>query len=146
MEKRTLSSSFVVSARDDTASSEQDEAVSDLRKKVAILKKALLGEREKLQIATKRITDIETTNSLLEVTVQEKDARIQELQSEVSNLTSDLRLEQDKIATFISSPSKTKNKGSKAALEQQNRRLLEEHHARIQKFEEMDREISELRL
>jgi hypothetical protein len=146
MEKRTLSSSFVVSAKDDTASSEQDEAVSDLRKKVAILRKALLGEREKLQVATKRVGELEATNSLLEVTLQEKDARIQDLQAEMSAVASDLRLERDKVEEFISSPQKTKNKGSKAALEQQNRRLLEEHHSKSQKLLEMERLLSELRL
>lgn len=146
MEKRNLSSSFVVAARDDAASSEQDEAVSDLRKKLAILKKALLVEREKSQISLKRVSDLETTNSLLEVTLQEKDARITELQAEVSNLSSDLRLERDKVEEFISSPQKTKNKGSKSALEQQNRRLLEEHHSKSLKLEEMERLLSELRL
>ena len=147
MAKRSLASSFVLATKDDPLSGEADDQLNDLRKKLAIVKQALKTERKDHQDNTRRITELENTNSVLEVTLQEKEAQIRELQATVSNVEGELTMERAKVKDFISSPDKSrKNKGSKAALEQQNRRLLEEHHARTQRIEELESALSELRL
>ena len=111
----------------------------DLKTKLSIVKKALLGERKKTQ-------ELETRISLLESTLQEKDAKLQDLQQETSQLEYELFCERSRSSQMNSSPTASSRAKTATSFEDStsNQTLTQEFHSLKQQNLLLDAKIEEL--
>jgi chromosome segregation ATPase len=96
------------------------------RKKVMLLKKAIKTEREEKDQLLKSLKEFKDKLGVLECSVAEKDSKIKLLQYEKEDLEAEIIDEREKILGGSNSP--TPSSRSLSALEQQNKKLIEEYY------------------
>lgn len=110
-----------------TSSPPGEEVAQSLQRKVAVLKKALIKEREEKQKEFEEVEKMKKKLSILELTLSEKDSQIQMRNYEREQLEKEL----EKLIENSKQTSPTLFQGSKksvSTLEQQNKKFLEEFH------------------
>jgi chromosome segregation ATPase len=100
------------------------------RKKVMLLKKAIKTEREEKDRLLKSLSEFKDKLGVLECSMAEKDSKIKLLQYEKEDLEAEIIDEREKIKSLGmgGSNSPTPSSRSLSALEQQNKKLIEEYY------------------
>ncbi|CAG9311260.1 unnamed protein product [Blepharisma stoltei] len=104
-----------------------EDAAQDCKKKIAIMKKAVLMEREAKQKDLELADSLQKKLGMLNLTLAEKDSQIKTMNEERERLEQELTQLKERNKNGSSSPAKVPKK-SVATLEQQNKKLLEEYH------------------
>ena len=105
-----------------------EDITLETRRKIAVMKKALLKEREEKQKEFEELENMKKKLSILELTLSEKDSQIQISNSEREILERDLKKLKENSKQISMVPLDQGSKKSVATLEQQNKKLLEEYN------------------
>lgn len=103
----------------------------DEKKKVTLLKKAVKTERDEKEQLSKVLQDLKDKIGILECSFAEKDSKIKLLQYEKEDLEAEIIEEREKIKSLgmgASNGGLITSSRSMSALEQQNKKLLEEYY------------------
>jgi coiled-coil domain-containing protein 40 len=108
-------------------SKDQEDVIQNLNRKIAVMKKAILKEREEKFKETEEIESIKRKIAIINITLSEKDSQASMMNTEKEKIEKDLNKLKDQIRQF-SNPSTQGVKKTVASLEQQNKKLLDEYH------------------
>lgn len=102
-----------------------EDAALDYKKKIAVMKKAVIMEREAKQKDIEMAESLQKKLGILNLTLAEKDSQVKSMSEDRDKLESELLQLKEKTKSGGAQP---KPKKSVAILEQQNKKLLEEYH------------------
>ena len=105
-----------------------EDVSQDTRRKIAVLKKAILKEREETQKEFEDIENLKKKLSILELTLSEKDSQIQIRNNEREKLEKELESLKEKSKQAGSPLLIPESQKSIASLKQENKKLLDEYY------------------
>ena len=116
-----------------------EDVSQDTRRKIAVLKKAILKEREETQKEFEDIENLKKKLSILELTLSEKDSQIQIRNNEREKLEKELESLKEKSKQAGSPLLIPESQKSIASLKQENKKLLDEYYYIKQQNQDYER-------
>ena len=117
-----------MSIKSGTFSPPGEDIIQDFNRKIAVLKKATIKEREEKQKEVEEIENLKKKLSILEMTLSEKESQIEIINTDKEKAEKELYKLRDQIRQSGNTGSFQGARKSVANLEQQNKKLLDEYY------------------
>ena len=105
-----------------------EEIIQDLQRKISVMKKAILKERDEKQKEAEEIENLKKKITVLDLTLSEKEGHTALLSKDKEKAEKDLLKLKDQIRQYSGPQTAPGGKKSMASLEMQNKKLLDEYY------------------